>query len=73
MGIMGKIGILDYSVSVEKVGGEEEGKERKGQRIDKIREKGWRRDRKVGQERAKQVDIWTEWNREQVTIDCKKM
>jgi hypothetical protein len=67
-----KVDIVDYSVSGKcgggrdsggKEGGREEGKEKMEERIEEKRRKNWGRERKMGQERAKQIDIWTEWKR----------
>jgi hypothetical protein len=53
---------------VEEVGivGEKEGKERKVQRRKEERkeEKNWGKERKVEQERDKQIEIWTDWKKE---------
>jgi hypothetical protein len=60
-----------------KIGRGQEGKKKKGgenrRREYKEREENsWGRERKVKQERAKQIDISTEWKREIGKIDCTK-
>jgi hypothetical protein len=75
MGVMCRIGIVDYSASgecgggrssrVKAVGGDEEGKVEKGENGRKGQKKNHcERERKVQQEKAKQINIWTERKRE---------
>jgi hypothetical protein len=73
MVVMYEIVMVDYTVSGECGRGRASGE--KGRRVEggkgeerseykEREEKNWGRERKVGQERAKQIDIWTEWKRE---------
>jgi hypothetical protein len=63
-----KFDIIDYSVSGEcggDSGAKREGEERKVRgRKEEKRGKNWGRERKGKQERAKQINIWTEWKSE---------
>jgi hypothetical protein len=84
MGVMCKFDIVDYSVNGE-CGGSRgsgvKGRGRKGgedgerRREEKGQKKSWGRERKVGQERAKQICIWTKRKKEIGTMDysTKKM
>jgi hypothetical protein len=85
MGVVCKVGTVDYSVSCEyeesrdsegkgrgKKGRKEERKREKKKREEKTKLIKWGRERKVEQERAKQIDIYMEWKRRWV-IKFKKV
>jgi hypothetical protein len=48
------------------------GRKREERRAEEKRRKIWGRERKVGQERTEQIDIWTEWERAIGTNRLKK-
>jgi hypothetical protein len=81
MGITCKVGIMDYSVSGECLGGRDSGGKGRGKRRSKEKgreekrkeKKNGGREKNVEQERDKQIDIGTEWKRETGNNKLKKI